>query len=117
MESSTITLPIYKIVDDGDHEGTTYSIIAAAELELVPQDLRESFKHDEEVTLTVGKNKTIFMSIHKAKKANISSDATIRVSQLASETEDYQGILSDLLSSTYKFTRKSKKTPFHVVSL
>jgi hypothetical protein len=31
--------------------------------------------------------------------------------------EDYLGILSDLISSTYKFSRKSKKSPFPVVSL
>lgn len=61
--------------------------------------------------------KVTYLTLARARKTSVSSDVTVRVSAAAASAADYQGSLSDLLGSTYRFDRKSQRTPFHVISL
>lgn len=84
----------------------------------MPEDLRETFLKEEEVTHNVSPtHRVVYMTLHRARKATINSNATVRVSTAAADGDDYQGVISDLLSTTYYFSRKSKRTPYHTVSL
>lgn len=110
-------LPVYRVVEKGDYEGTTYSVLTNQESEAVPEALRATFLSENEVTHIEGNSKTIFLTPQKAGKASITRDVRVRISNSSADASDYLGILSDFLTSAYKFSRKSKKPLPPVVSI
>lgn len=110
-------MPVYKVVEEGDYAGITYSVLTNLESESVPEALRATFVSEHEVTHIDGNNKTIFLTPQKAGKASITRDVRVRISNASADASDYIGILSDFLSSAYKFSRKSKKPLPPVVSI
>jgi leucyl aminopeptidase len=110
-------LPVYKVVEDGAYEGTTYSVLTHQEAEHVPHAVRETFVADGEATHTEGGLKTIYITPEKVSKATISNSLRVKVSSGSTESVDYLGNLSDFLSSAYKFSRKSKKYVPPVISV
>lgn len=110
-------MPVYKIVEEGEYEGATYSVLTNQESETVPEALRATFLSENEVTHVQGNSKTIFLTPQKAGKASITRDVRVRISNGSADASDYLGTLSDFLSSAYKFSRKSKKPLPPVVSI
>lgn len=43
-------MPVYKIVEEGEYEGATYSVLTNQESETVPEALRATFLSENEVT-------------------------------------------------------------------
>ena len=79
--------------------------------------MRESFLANGEATHTHGGNKTIFLTPHKASTTSITTDATVRATELSAKGKEYLGEISDLLSSAYFFSRKQVNPAPYVVSV
>jgi leucyl aminopeptidase len=108
-------LPVYQVVEEGDYNGNTYSVLTRTEHELVPEALREAFLADG--TATHAETKTTYLTPEKAAKTTISASVRVAVSSGSADSSDYLGSISDFLSSAYKFSRKSKQPTPPTVSL
>jgi len=100
------TLPVYQIVEEGDYNGTKYSVLTKNDHESLPESLREAFLSDGSVTHA--ETKTTYLTPEKAAKTTISSNVRVSVSSSSADSVDYLGNISEFLSSAYKFSRKSK---------
>lgn len=83
----------------------------------MPEELKDSFLANGEATHNHGGNKTIFLTPHKASTASITSDVTVRVTELSSKGKEYLGEISGLLSSAYFFSRKQVNPAPYVISV
>lgn len=110
-------LPAYRVVEEGESQGTSYFVLTQEEAEQVPEALRATFLKDNHATHTEGKNSTHYLTPEKASKTTISSDVRVSVSAASGQLSDYLGLLTDFLSSAYRFNRKSKRSPAPVISL
>lgn len=102
-------LPVYKLVEEGDGPANTYHVLTKAEHESLPEGLRDAFLSLGSVTHTEGDHWTIYLTAEKAAKTAITADVRVAVSSGSADKSDYLGLMSEFLSSAYKFTRKEKQ--------
>jgi hypothetical protein len=99
-------LPVYRLVEEGEYQGNTYHVLTRAEHESVPEGLREAFLSAGSATHTEGDHWATYLTAEKAAKTTITADVRVAVSPGSADAADYLGLLSDFLSSAYKFSRK-----------
>lgn len=110
-------LPVYQLVEEAEYQGNAHIVLTTHEHEQVPEDLRETFVKDHHATHTHGKHTTVYLTPEKAAKTTISSDTRVSISKGSGELPDYLGLLTDFLSSAYRFNRKSKRPTPPTISI
>lgn len=105
------SLPVYKIVDEHKHSGTTYWVVGADHTS-IPENLRACFDKEQEATHIDGDNKTIYLAFSKLKSTTVKGDVFLRIDHDLGDTEHehYLGDVSDFLSSVHKFDRREQRT-------
>jgi hypothetical protein len=77
---------------------------------VIAEDFRKDFEESGQATIHQGKSKTTYSTPAKCAKLTLGAHSSVSFSEKASQEKDYFGFASDLLSTAYKFTRKSKSS-------
>ena len=83
----------------------------------MPEEWKEDFKKDHQVTIHNGKKRTIYCSPKKVKKVTITDHSFVEASSEVEKREDYLGLVSTLLCTAFTFSRKSDQKPSIKVQL